>query len=137
MHIHPYLSKKGIQVAECIGILLAVFFLWFFFTAGPSRTDVAIADFSLYEDGRTMYLDAGITTSAGYLKSVEVKEANENLFLTFHATHGLNNAIGSHSRFSINLPETCRGIWLYDGADQYHQVLEKDAGGTWIRTEQK
>ena len=130
-------SKKGLRIAAVFAAFLSLFLLWYYFTPGPVRLDVGFGDFSLSETGDVMYIRAGIWSSAGYLKTVDVEEDGENLYLSFRGTHGLNNSFGARYVFPIELPDTCRAIWFHTGKDRYDQVLEKDDGGTWVRTQPK
>ena len=97
-----------------IFIVVAIVLL-FFFGIGGKRTDVFLSDFTISEDGTRLKLNVGVTSSAGYIKTLHVKQGGDNKYITFFSTFGVNNKFGATNEFEIDLDTFCQEIYFYTG----------------------
>ena len=66
--------KKKILIISIIAVAIGLVGL--FIASGGSRTDVFLKDFELSQDGKTMTLKVGVSSSAGYVRKMkELAEA--------------------------------------------------------------
>jgi len=75
---------------------------------GPRRSDVAIIDQVISEDGTHLSVVAHISTSAGFLKRYKIEKTVEDeraLYIAFYQTPGLNNSYGAKNEFSIDVTD--------------------------------
>lgn len=112
-------------------ILIFVMIAALFLLMGKPRSDVYLKAFELSEDGNTMILHVGLSSSAGYLRKMEVKQGGENKYITFCSTPGINSKIGAKDNFELDLQPLTADIYFYSG-NGYKKVLEKnEADGMW------
>ena len=128
--------KKKMILVLISGVLL--FFLYFFgigFTRNPSAY---IRSYELSDDGREMTIQVGISTSAGYVRKVQVyQQQGGRLYLDcYRAFGGVNGSIGAKSTYIIPLDENTETIALYRNVNAYQEVLKKDSNGQWQEVRQ-
>lgn len=115
--------------ALCAAVLLAAFGLF-----GRGRSDVAILEY--YTADENLIIKAGVTGSAGYLRSIKIKEDNGDAMVEFYSTLGINNPRGAKSEFLLELSPECERVLFRRGRNNYRCVLEKNQNGEWMRTEE-
>ena len=111
--------------------VIIVFIILFCFGIGGKRTDVFLHDFSVSEDGTKINLKVGVSSSAGYIRTLYVKQGGDNKYITFFSTFGINNKLGSKNEFEIELNPSCEEIFFYNGDGGYKSILQKNADGEW------
>ena len=117
------------------GIVVIVIIGAVFISTGGVRTDVALNSFEISEDGKTMTINVGLTSSAGYIRKMEQKNnymEPDLIPLTFYSTYGINSKYGAKDAFQIELDENIDEIYFDKGDRGYVKVLEKDkTTGDW------
>lgn len=111
--------------------VIIVFIILFFFGIGGKRTDVFLHSFTVSEDGTKINLKVGVSSSAGYIRSLYVKQGGDNKYITFFSTFGINNKLGAKNEFEIELNPSCEEIFFYKGDGGYKLILQKNANGEW------
>ena len=120
-----------------IGIVavILIVFIALFFSTGGARTDVHLIDYELSEDGKTMTINVGVSSSAGYIR--KMKQTNnymepDLINLTFYSTFGINSKLGAKDTFTLELDSNVDEIYFFKGNKGYDKVLEKDKEtGEW------
>lgn len=115
--------------AACAALLLAAFGLF-----GGGRTDVALIDHEVSEEG--ILVKVGVASSAGYIRSMKIKQADGDAMVEFYSTFGINNPAGAKSEFLLEVSPECERILFRRGKDHYRPVLQREQNGSWIRTEE-
>lgn len=127
--------KNKILAAAAAAALAAVIFVA---AAGfIQRSDVALTGYQVSEDGRSLTIQVGVTSSAGYIRSCTAKSQGENLYLSFYSTFGgFNSSLGAKSEFTVELEPECRTVFFSCdnlGSSSTWSVLHKDAAtGQWL-----
>jgi len=122
-------KRRFVSIAAvCAALLLAAFGL-----LGAGRTDVALTDYETIEDG--VLIKVSVTSSAGYIRSVKVKELDGDAMVEFYSTFGINNPRGARNEFLLKLSPECERILFRRGKDVFRSMLEKDRYGSWIKAE--
>lgn len=122
--------KKKILLIGVIVIVLFIFVL--LLLTGRARTDVYLKNFKLSEDGKTMTLEVGVSSSAGYVRKMKKTSGSMNYYYTFYSTFGINSKIGAKDTFEIQLDNNVDEIYFYSGDKGYRLVLVKNsATGEW------
>ncbi|MBQ4652409.1 MAG: hypothetical protein IJB78_06815 [Oscillospiraceae bacterium] len=122
--------KKILISLACL--LLLIFSLSALFLLSlKARTDVYLKAFELSEDGKTMTLHVGLSSSAGYLRKMVVKQGGDNKYITFYSTPGINSKIGAKDTFELELQPITADIYFYSGNGSYRKVLESREDGMW------
>lgn len=100
---------------------------------GPDekRPDAYLREYAVSEDGGSVTLEMDLSSSAGYLRTVDIQEKGTALYLTFYGTMGVNNAHGARDSFQIPLPEGCGALYVWGRGGEYRPLLQKDAAGQW------
>ena len=120
------------KILTILCLLLLLFSLSaFFLPSSKARTDVYLKAFELSEDGKTMTLHVGLSSSAGYLRKMEVKQGGDNKYITFYSTPGINSKIGAKDTFELELQPITADIYFYSGNGSYRQVLESREDSMW------
>ncbi|MBQ8472987.1 MAG: hypothetical protein IJ501_05740 [Bacilli bacterium] len=114
-------------------ILVAIILVGLFLSSGGSRTDVFLKDFELSQDGKTMTLKVGVSSSAGYIRKIKRTSGSMNYYFTFYKTFGINSKLGAKDTFKIELDNNVDEIYFYTGNKGYKKVLEKTDNNEWIK----
>ena len=123
--------KKRIVIIGII-IVTAIIGIALFLISGGARTDVFLKDFELSKDGKTMILNVGVSSSAGYIRKIKQTSGSSNGYYTFYSTYGINSKIGAKETFEIELNGDTDEIYFYTGNKGYKLVLVKnDATNEW------
>ena len=119
--------------------VLVVLLLSFMIGIGfMKRTDVALGEYSLSEDGKNLTFHAGVSSSMGYIRGFKDKGGGvKPHYLTFYSTFGgLNSSFGAKSEFTLVLDENDTEIYFGRADGGYELVLQKDVEtGEWVRPE--
>lgn len=126
------MKKRNIII--CI-IVVAIILVGLFLATGGSRTDVFLRNYELSQDGKTMTLKVGVSSSAGYIRKMKRTSGSTNYYYTFYSTFGINSKIGAKDTFEIELDQNVDEIYFYTGGKGYKKVLEKNDNGEWIKVE--
>jgi hypothetical protein len=121
-------KKMKILVAAAVLIVLAVCFL----ILGGKRDDVMIEDFSVSADGSEMTVHAGVFSSAGYLRKINVSYDDHAVMVDFYSTFGINNPVGAEDTFVIPLKPDSENI-LFNRGNDYYAAFAKDKDGQWYK----
>ena len=114
-------------------IVIAVILVGLFLESGGSRTDVFLKGFDLSQDGKTMTLKVGVSSSAGYIRKMKQTSGSMNYYFTFYSTFGINSKLGAKDTFEIELDNNVDEIYFYTGGKGYKKVLEKNDSGEWVK----
>jgi len=112
-------------IAVCAAILLAACGLF-----GGGRSDVMVLEHTETEEG--LLIKTGVSSSAGYIRRIRVKEAEGEAMVEFYSTPGINNPKGAKSEFLLELKPECERILFRRGRHNFRCVLAKDQNGEWI-----
>lgn len=123
--------KKKVMIISFIILVLIV--MGFFLALGGKRTDVFLKDFELSQDGKTMTLKVGVSSSAGYIRKMKQTSGSMNYYFTFYSTFGINSKLGAKDTFEIELDNNVDEIYFYTGGKGYKKVLEKTNDGDWVK----
>jgi len=123
--------KKKVMIISFIVLVLIV--MGFFLALGGKRTDVFLKDFELSQDGKTMTLKVGVSSSAGYIRKMKQTSGSMNYYFTFYSTFGINSKLGAKDTFEIELDNNVDEIYFYTGGKGYKKVLEKTNDGDWVK----
>lgn len=124
-------------------ILLSIIALCAFCFVGTGfmeRTDVALADYSVSDDGTELTFNAGVISSMGYIRGYKDNGGGvKPHYLTFYSTFGgLNSSLGAKSEFVLELDKGDSEIYFKRARGGYELVLQKNAEtGEWERTDGK
>ena len=111
--------------AVCAALLLAAFGLF-----GRGRSDVIILEHAQTNEG--ILLKVGVSSSAGYIRSMKTKEQEGDVLVEFYSTFGVNNPRGAKTEFLLELSPECERVLFRRGRDSFRTVLEKNCGGNWV-----
>ena len=121
-------KMKILVAAAAVLIVLAVCFL----ILGGKREDVMIEDFSVSADGSEMTVHAGVFSSAGYLRKINVSYDDHAVMVDFYSTFGINNPVGAEDTFVIPLKPDSENI-LFNRGNDYYAAFAKDEDGQWYK----
>ena len=121
-------KMKILVAAAAVLIVLAVCFL----ILGGKRDDVMIEDFSVSADGSEMTVHAGVFSSAGYLRKINVSYDDHAVLVDFYSTFGINNPVGAEDTFVIPLKPDSENI-LFNRGNDYYAAFAKGEDGQWYR----
>lgn len=114
-------------------IVVALIIICFFTASGGSRTDVFLKDFELSQDGETMTLKVGVSSSNGYIRKMKRTSGSMNYYFTFYSTFGINSRLGAKDTFTIDIDNNVDEIYFYTGGKGYKKVLELNDNGEWVK----
>lgn len=125
------------RFAILLGILLALFVIYFFGSGFVKNTSCFVEDFAVSDDGARITLRMGVASSMGYLRNVAVhQQQGGRLYLTcYSAFGGLNGSVGARDTFTFPLDEDTAVIALYRNENCYEPVLLKGEDGAWRRAD--
>ena len=111
-----------------VAILVFIFGGYWIGTGFMQRTDVALVDYSVSEDGTEITLYAGVSGSMGYIRGFKDNGSGvKPHYLTFYSTFGgLNSAYGSENEFVLQLSPDDTEIYFNRPGKGYELVLIKD-----------
>ena len=121
-------KRKVIFVAMTVILTAAMGFL----CLGGKRDDVMIEDFSVSADGSEMTVHAGVFSSAGYLRKINVSYDDHAVMVDFYSTFGINNSAGAKNEFVIPLKPDSEKI-CFNRGDNYYPALAKGEDGQWYK----
>ena len=121
-------KMKILVAAAAVLIVLAVCFL----ILGGKRDDVMIEDFSVSADGSEMTVHAGVFSSAGYLRKINVRYDDHAVLVDFYSTFGINNPVGAEDTFVIPLKPDSENI-LFNRGNDYYAAFAKGEDGQWYK----
>lgn len=117
-------------------IIVAVLLLVYCFGSGYIKnTSAMVESYAVNDDGDEMILWMGVSSSAGYLRDMEISEPGaERIYLDFYSAFGgINGDLGAKSRYVVPISEKTRTIAIYRDKDCYEEVLVKNDSGEWVR----
>lgn len=119
-------------------VILAIVLFILFLLAGTgfmTRTDIALLDYDLSEDGTVLTFQAGVASSMGYTRGFRDSGGGvKPHYLTFYSTFGgLNSSFGAKNEFVLELAEGDTEIY-FNRPGGYELVLQKDETGQWARS---
>ncbi len=126
------MKKKSIVIVLIIIIVLIASFL--VSTGFNERTDVALMDFSVSEDGTEIILNVSVMSSMGHIRGFKDNGGGvKPHYLTFYSTFGgFNSSFGSKNRFKLELAPDITEIYFNRPNKGFELVLVKDeATGQW------
>lgn len=121
-------NRKVIFVVMIVILTAAMGFL----CLGGKRDDVMIEDFSVSADGSEMTVHAGVFSSAGYLRKINVSYDDHAVMVDFYSTFGINNAAGAKNEFVIPLKPDSENI-LFNRGNNYYAAFAKGEDGQWYK----
>ena len=123
--------KKKILIISIVVVVVIIVCL--FVISGGSRTDVFLKDFELSQDGKTMTLKVGVSSSTGYVRKMRRTGGSMNYYFTFYSTFGINSRLGAKDTFTIDIDNNVDEIYFYTGDKGYKKVLELNNDGEWVK----
>ena len=129
------MKKKTIGIIAIAVIIVLIVFLGVG-TGFVKRTDVALFDYSVSEDGTVITFNAQVMSSMGYTRGFKDHGGGvKPHYLTFYSTFGgLNSPFGAKSEFTLELDEDDNEIYFNDSDYGYKLVLQKnESTGEWER----
>lgn len=116
--------------AVCAFLLLAAFGLF-----GGGRSDVILLDYTQTDEG--ILIKVGVSSSAGYIRSMKSRELDGDVLVEFYSTFGVNNPRGAKTEFLLELSPEWERVLFRRGKDSIRTVLVKDGEGGWNLYEEK
>lgn len=119
-----------------VSIVIVLFLSYMIGTGFMKRTDVALGEYSVSEDGKILTFHAGVTSSMGYIRGFKDNGGGvKPHYLTFYSTFGgLNSSLGAKNEFTLDLDENDTEIYFGRADGGYELILQKDVEtGEWIR----
>ena len=116
--------------AVCAALLLAAFGLF-----GGGRSDVILLDYTQTDEG--ILIKVGVSSSAGYIRSIKAKGQEGDVLVEFYSTFGVNNPRGAKTEFLLELSPEWERVLFRRGRDSFRTVLVKDGEGGWNLYEEK
>lgn len=123
---------KKVILVSCVAVIILI--VMFLLITGGARTDVYLKSYELSDDGKTMTLNVGVSSSTGYIRKMERTSGSMNYYYTFYSTFGINSKLGAKDSFEIELDQNVDEIYFYTGDKGYKQVLKKNENGEWLVT---
>ncbi len=122
-----------------VGIVVLLLFVTYFVGTGlMRRSDVALIDYTVSEDGSAMTIHVSVVGSMGYIRGCSAKLGHEDtgLYVTFYSAFGgPNSSLGARDTFTFELPEECERIHFWREGKQYTCVLRKKHG-VWVMVQE-
>ena len=126
--------KKKIILA--IGIIIVLIASFLIGTGFMKRTDVALVDYVVAEDGSTINLGVQVASSMGYIRGFKDNGGGvKPHYLTFYSAFGgLNSSFGSVNSIVLELGKDDTEIYFNRPDGGYELVLVKNVDtGEWVR----
>ena len=135
------MKKKIIKVIAVIVLAIIILIGAFLIRCGfVKRTDVALMDYFVSEDGTELTLQTAVTSSIGYTRDfIDNGGGVKPHYLTFYSTFGgINSSWGAKNTFVLELAPEDTEIYFSRPDKGYELVLQKDeATGQWRRPNRK
>lgn len=116
-------------LALCAALLLAALSLF-----GGGRSDVIVLEHAETDEG--ILIKVGVSGSAGYIRSMKVKELDGDAMAEFYSTFGINNPKGAKNEFLLELSPECERILFRRGRNHFRAVLVRNCVGDWELSEE-
>lgn len=127
-------KKRMVMISiTVIGVLVLSFLIG---TGFNKKTDVALTEYSVSEDGKKLTFNAGVMSSMGYIRGFKDNGGGvKPHYITFYSTFGgLNSSFGAKSEFELDLDENDTEIYFCRADGGYELVLQKNVDtGEWIK----
>lgn len=124
---------KNKKILIIVGVIVIIG-VGLFLSTGRARTDVYLKDFELFDDGKTMILKVGVSSSSGYVRKMKRTGGGTNGYYTFYSTFGINSKLGAKDTFEIELDENMDEIYFYTGNKGYRLELIKSSDTQeWVK----
>lgn len=132
------MAKNKRIISTTIIIVCMLIFVYLIGTGFIKRTDVALGEYSVSEDGTMLTFHVDVMSSMGYVRGF--KDCGGGVkphYLTFYSAFGgLNSSLGEKSEFDLELDKTDTEIYFACADGGYELVLQKDqVTGEWIRAD--
>lgn len=128
------------KIFTIVVIVFSVLIMSYFIGTGfMKRTDVALGEYSVSEDGTKLTFHAGVMSSMGYIRGFKDNGGGvKPHYLTFYSTFGgVNSSFGAKSEFELELDENDTEIYFGRSDGGYELVLQKDIDtGEWVKVNQ-
>ena len=125
------------RVVSILIIILGVLIMSFLIGTGfVKRTDVALGEYSVSEDGKKLTFHAGVISSMGYTRGFKDNGGGvKPHYLTFYSTFGgWNSSFGAKNEFELDLDQNDTEIYFGRADGGYELVLQKDIETReWVR----
>ena len=128
--------KKRTVVAAAIIAVVVLSLSCFVGTGFHERTDVALLNYAVSEDGTKLTFHTAILSSMGYTRGFEDRGGGvKPHYLVFYSAFGgWNSSFGAKSAFELDLAEADTEIYFNRADGGYELVLQKDVeSGEWTR----
>lgn len=128
--------KKKTLIITAIAAIIVLIASYFFGSGFYKRTDVALSDYSVSEDGTEITFEAHVMSSMGYIRGFKNYGSGVKAhYLTFFSTFGgLNSSFGAKNEFVLELDEDDCEIYFNRADSGYELVLQKnEKTGKWER----
>lgn len=127
--------RTALALAITLVALLAIILVSLVVGSGFSvRTDVALLDYSLSENGDEIIIKTAISSSMGYIRDYKDEGGGDKPhYLKFYSAFGgPNGSIGAKDEFTLTLQPDDTEIYFYRGEQEYDLVLSKnELTGEW------
>lgn len=129
-------NRLTIGITAFITAFAVLFAAYFFGSGFLKRTDAALAEYSVSDDGTTLTFHVIVPSSMGYIRGF--KDSGGGVkphYLTFYSAFGgLNGSLCEKSEFELALDETDTEIFFNRTGGGYELVLLKNTEtGEWLR----
>lgn len=114
-----------------IAVLCATMLLVALGLFGGGRSDVMLLGYTETKEG--ILIKAGVSGSAGYLRSMKAKEIDGDVMVEFYSTFGINNPRGARNEFMLKINPECKRILFRSGKDSFRAALIKNSDGYWVK----
>ena len=126
------------KIILSVGTILITLISLIFVSTGSKRTDVYLKDYEIKNNGNTLSIKVGVSSSAGYIRKMKQTSGSMNYYLTFYSTFGINSKLGSKDTYDLQIDSNVDEIYFYIGNKGYTKVLEKDeVTGEWTKVTEK
>lgn len=128
--------KKKTLLIIIISVIIVLYISFAVGTGFNKRTDVALFNYSVSDDGTKLTFDAHVMSSMGYIRGFEDKGGDvKPHYLTFYSTFGgLNSSFGAKNEFILDLSDNDTEIYFNRADGGYELVLQKNSEtGEWVK----
>ena len=122
--------RKYVWISIVIVVLLALCAL---VLPLGGRAGDAFAEAEMLANGRTR-IHAGIISSVGYVRNMEMTVEGEEVYLDFYRTFGINQPIGARNEFTVSIPRDVQRMYVWQFGE-YRLLYTRGADGGWEKVE--